>query len=63
MSITNQAVRIAGKVYDLTVEGTEDTGYTVRVKQYPGIVSMHGDEGFAVNSVIKAIVNKIGENT
>ena len=61
MSLTTQHVRIAGKVYDLTVED-KDMHYTARVKQFPGIVSSAPDEGKAIDNVIRAIVDKVSES-
>lgn len=61
MSITTHSVRIAGKTYDLTLEDRNEH-WTVRVKQYPGIVSTASEEGRAIDNVIRAIVDKISEN-
>jgi hypothetical protein len=63
MSIIAQKIRIAGKVYDFDIEGSPDEGgFTVRVKQYPGIVSKAYHEKDAIDHVIRAVVDKVSEN-
>lgn len=65
-TITEQKVRIAGKVYDLTIERSSNSaegGVIARVKQYPGIMSKAHREEDAFSHVITAIIDKVSEET